>query len=213
MAALAAVCAVATACAAPGIIRSDSLQDRMTTTQYRMVDASRSWVYVPGGLLTLQRDLGSTQEQRIALANQSTLKGDNFVLLRSRTSGGLTGGRFNLEGFVSDIGGVPYPFTQLTNRNMKTGSDAMGTYFWIDQQVGPQTVCVLAVRSLGKGAKPLPVKADAVDVLLRNCAPGRAQDALAPILAQNIGAAPGVGPGRSSVKLKNLSPFAAPTRN
>ncbi|SHJ48138.1 hypothetical protein SAMN04488012_11039 [Palleronia salina] len=200
-------------CMPTALSSNRTIQQRMETTQYRMVDTQRAWLHVPQGLLTLERDLQGVREQRIALPNDTSLSGDNFVLLRTRGGGALRGARFDLERFVELSGGAPYPFRSLSNRNMRTGSDALGAFFWTEQAMGPGVTCVAAVRSLDRSARPLPGRAAAVDVMMRNCVRGDARAALAPIRAETLSATPAAGAGATAAAptLRNRSPFAAPT--
>ena len=114
----------------------------METTQYRMVPSGRAWLYVPSGLLTVERDLGNTLEQRLALPNQTTMDGDNAMLLRTRKGGGRGRGRLKLESFLSDAGGLPALFQGAKSGQMQTTEDAMGAYFFLSKAMGPGVTCV-----------------------------------------------------------------------
>ncbi|TDL76261.1 hypothetical protein E2L08_14310 [Palleronia sediminis] len=188
---------------------TSTLSERIETRQYQMVPVARSWVYVPQGLLTLQRDLDNIVEQRIALPNDTTIAGDNYLLLRGRGGNPLSGGRLKLEDMLDQTGGVPAPFEGLSNRNMATATDELGPYFIAEKSVGVDTTCVLVVRSLKNAARPLPAGADSMDVLLRNCTRQGREAALAPIQAQYLAATPALA-GGANVRLHNMSPFAAP---
>jgi hypothetical protein len=101
------------------------------------------------------------------------------------------------------MGGTPEPFDGLADRDLNTGTDSLGPYFFAERRLGADTLCVLAIRRLDSSARPLPVRADALDVMLRNCVRGSREEALAPISAARLA----VG---ASGGLLNLSPHAAP---
>lgn len=207
------VAAILTGCAEIGIAPPTPPVSRtkmLETAQFRMVPASRSWIYAPDGLLTLERDIGAGKEQRIALRNDTAIRGDNIVIMRSRKPGLLRAGRFDLQGFLDQVGGVPYPFETLSNRNMQTATDDMGSYFYAQKSMGPDVTCVLAIRSLGSDSRLLPNSADAVDIMLRNCTTKGRGAAIAPIQAARLGRVPGVTPEQERITLHSLSPFAAP---
>lgn len=206
-----ALCLAAMACGDIELSTTSTLSERIETTPYRMVPAARSWVYVPNGLLTIERDLNSVVEQRIALPNDSAIPGDNFILLRARGGGPLSGGRMKLEDFVGQTGGVPAPFERVSNRTMSTGQDALGPYFVAEKTVGVDTTCVLVMRSLKNSARPLPRGADAVDVMMRNCTTRGREAAMRPITADRLGRVAGVTAVTGApAALQTRSPFAAP---
>lgn len=182
----------------------------METTQYRMVPSGRAWLYVPSGLLTLERDLGHAREQRVALPNQTTMDGDNLMLLRTRKASGRGKGRLKLESFLSDTGGLPAPFQTAKHGQMQIAEDAMGPYFFLSKSMGPGITCVLAIRPISSSARMLPNGANAVDVMLRNCVPGDQAEALVPIQAAALGRAVGVTASGDQAALHTQSPFAAP---
>ncbi|SPJ23570.1 hypothetical protein [Palleronia abyssalis] len=208
-----AFCALALLTAACGQINSGRVggpSDGIAETPYTMVETGRAWLYVPTGLVTLERDLGGVREQRVALPNDTTVPGDNFILMRTRASAGLGGNRLKLEPFLHAAGGLAAPFTDVSAGQFQGDEDALGPYFYVNRTAGPNVSCVLAVRPIDGAASLLPRGASAVDVLMRNCVTGDASAALAPIEAQALGRSVGRGADAGQVALRNMSPFAAP---
>ncbi|WP_124110546.1 hypothetical protein [Palleronia sp. THAF1] len=204
------LCVVLVACGQLELSSTSTRSERIETTQYRMMPAGRAWLYVPGGLLTLERDLGHVQEQRIALPNQTTMDGDNLMLLRTRKAQGRSRGRLKLETFLSESGGLPAPFETAKHGQMQIAEDALGPYFFLSKAMGPGVTCVLAIRPIAGSSRMLPNGADAVDVMLRNCVPGDQMQALEPIKAAALGRAVGVTADGGQAPLHTQSPFAAP---
>lgn len=202
--------ALLASCATTVIEPPVQMSKRIQTTEFRMVSAASSWIYVPDGLLTLERNLGPSSEQRIVLPNNTVVPGDNYILLRSRRSAGLRAGRFNLETFLGQTVGVPSPFRSLSNRDMQTATDALGTYFWASRVMGPGVTCMVAIRSLDRDSRLLPANADAVDILMRNCTDQGQAAALEPVLAPRLTRDQAVAPTHERTAFRNVSPFAAP---
>ncbi|WP_323005419.1 hypothetical protein [Pseudorhodobacter sp.] len=171
------------------------------------VSTSAYWVREPLALVGIQRDLGREDEQILGLVNDTTLKGDNFLLMLAGSQGGADLPAFQLKSFVERVGGAPSPFSRVSDSDLRSGSDALGTYFWLEYRSGAQTNCVLAIRRLGLGSRILPARAKSLDVMLRNCVLGPIELALAPILADRIGSSVGGNP--SGPRL--MSPLAGPT--
>lgn len=166
------------------------------------------WTKEPLALVGIQRDLGQEEEQILGLVNDTTLKGDNFLLFLAGARNGSDLPAFRLESFVDRVGGAPSPFSRVSDSDLRIGEDALGSYFWLEYRSGAQTNCVLAVRRLGLGSRILPARAKSMDVMLRNCVLGSVDQALAPILADRIGSSVG---GTSSGGPRLMSPLAGPT--
>ena len=204
------LCAALIACGQIDLGTGGSRADRLETTQYRMVPLSRAWLYVPDGLLVVERDLGTVQEQRVALPNATTMEGDNVLLLRTRQARGRAAGRLKLENFLSETGGLPTPFEGAKHGQMQIAEDAIGPYFFLSKAMGPGVTCVMAIRTIAGSVRMLPKAANAVDVMMRNCVAGDQSAALAPIQAAALGRAVGVRSDGTQAPLQNMSPFAAP---
>lgn len=179
--------------------------------QFTMGRTDRIWAEAPGAMVVTQRSTRSGGQQLVGLANDTSLAGDNFLWLNANaTGGGQLGSRLRLEQVIARAGGVPSPFTTLDNRNLRSGEDSLGAFFWQEYRSGAQTNCVLAVRQLKGGARALPQGTRELEVVLRNCVIGTVEEALYPIrdtgLSRSIAAyaPPSAGSGRL------LSPLAAP---
>ncbi len=193
----------------PAVVAPD-LAERELTTQYRTVSDSKTWVAAPLRLITVERALGTNIEQRVVLANETSLRGENFMLLRARARDGQNRIGFQLEEFVKRAGGVPPPFTSISDNNLLSATDALGTYFWTEYRAGVSTVCVLAVRRLDSGARLLPADTNVLDVMLRNCVSGTVEEALLPITAAHISGAVGSSQTSGPAGIRTLSPLAGP---
>lgn len=179
------------------------------TAQFTLNRREAAWAAPAGMTIVLDRNLGAEFEQRIGLVNDTTLDGDNFLWLRARVPGGYPVGRFRLVDFLSRVGQVPAPFTAVSDDSLRTGSDALGTYFYLVHRTGGETNCVLAFRRIDGALRQMPRGTSVLEVLLRNCLRGSVEQALAPITDLQIGvsaaaAAPADGGNRM------LSPLAAP---
>lgn len=179
-------------------------------TPFVAVSASQAWVNAPDIRSVFQRHLGIEAEQKIGLVNNTTVPGDNMILLRTRTgSAGL--GRLRFEDLVARFGGLPQPFTNLSSGDLLQAEDEAGSYFWAGQMVGGSTNCILGIRRLDSGMRQLPGGAGIMDIIVRNCVNGSQQDALAPLLAASTGVSAAVRAPDGSSRM--LSPLAAPSGN
>lgn len=174
-------------------------------TPYVAVPVEQAWVNADNIVTVLQRRLGNESEQKIGLSNRTTVRGDNMIFARTRV--GPRGLRF--EEIVAQSGGLPHPFTQASAGQLMQDDDGFGSYFWMSEQIGDSTTCVLGIRRLQAGMRQLPPGSSGMDVLLRNCVIGSAQDALAPLLATSVGSVP-VARTRDG-ESRMLSPLAAPS--
>lgn len=172
------------------------------------VPDAHAWINPPGVLLVAQRGLVNGSEQRIALKNATTLGGENQAILRTRNTYGLQT-RLRFEEIMVRVGGAPFPFEDVEAGELMEGEDAMGAYFWAERRFGADTLCVLALRRIAAGARQLPDNANFMDIVLRNCIRGSAEEALIPILASSVSTAPTVAPAPGRTRL--ISPLAGPT--
>ena len=186
----------------------DEVED---TAQFVSIPLNATWVFAPGAVTALQRNLLNSWEQRIGLPNRTTVPGDNALRLRARFVPGQDTGRFVYEEFLRRIGGLPAPFTAMKSGDLLSADDALGTYFWAEYRYGDSTICVLGLRRLNAGTRQMPGNTNALDVVLRNCVNGTAQDALKPITAANVGNYPGGSFAGASAPVRMLSPLAGPT--
>ncbi len=218
-AALALVCGLLVACSQADSDRSrDSimrvfnpdhrpeLQTLEQTVDFALVPASRSLVHAPDALIVLQRSLGGAMEQRIVLPNATAISGDNTIQVRAQTRSTARLNEFSIEDITARFGGLPAPFTSLQPSSLLSGRDELGAYTYATERVGTGITCVLVMRRLTGSARPLPQGAAALDVVMRNCVPGSAEQALAPMgggRALSVGGAP-------QRTIRTLSPHAAP---
>lgn len=176
-------------------------------TPFTPVSVSQSWINAPGIVMVVQRGLRGESQQRVALENRSGVPGENVIVMRARHRGG-NAGRFVYEEFMRSIGGPPEPFTDIGSGDLITAEDDIGPYFWVEQRVGDDVVCVLGIRRITSAQRLLPGSATVLDILLRNCIPGDAQQALAPLSAGSVSAPPSAGVAAGSTRV--ISPLAAP---
>lgn len=175
------------------------------TVEFVAVPASRAMVSVDQPQLVLERRLRGAVEQRVILPNDTAVRGDNVMHLRAQTPDSASLTEFSLTEVESRFGGLPAPFERLTDGGLNVGQDALGSYVFASTTIGVDTTCVLVLRRLGVGARILPQGTQALDVMLRNCAPGTVQQALAPASERALS----IG-GSSVGTVRSLSPFAAP---
>ncbi|MFC7704600.1 hypothetical protein ACFQXB_10390 [Plastorhodobacter daqingensis] len=158
-------------------------------------------------VLVLQRGLRGEAEQRVALQNRSGVPGENVIIMRAQNLPG-SAGRFVYEDFIRWAGGAPAPFVGLRSGDLVTNEDGLGRFFWAERRIGDDTVCVLGVRRVHAAQRLLPGEATVMDILLRNCVRGTAQDAIRPLLEGSVSTQP--LPGVSAGETRVLSPLAAP---
>lgn len=190
---------------------SPSLSEAEETTQFVTVPLRQSWVHAPGAVVVTERGLVDSMEQRIGLANQTTIPGDNMITLRARALQGQMLGRFRYEEFLRRVGGLPVPFTALKSGDLSTGEDELGTYLWAESRSGANTICVLGLRRLDTGMEQMPGGTNVVDMLMRNCVNGTVEQALAPMMATTIANIAAAGAAPTAQGIQMLSPLAGPT--
>lgn len=183
---------------------AQSMQTLEQTVEYTLVPPTRAMVSAPQALLIFERELAGAVEQRIILPNESAVTGDNVIYIRAQTSGSTDLQRFNFSEIETRFGGLPSPFERLTEGGLSTASDTLGTYVYARQTVGASTNCVLVMRRMDLGARPLPRGTRALDVMMRNCVNGSVEQALAPMGARSLAVTGSTG------AINTLSPYAAP---
>lgn len=188
-----------------GSQRNPSVETLENVVQYSVVETSRAMVNVPSAVVVFERNLNGAVEQRIVLPNDTAVRGDNVIHVRAQTSDSAQLQRLNFDDLRERFGGLPAPFERLNDNALSSSSDALGSYVFARENVGTQTVCVLVLRRLGVGSRPLPRGTQAIDVVMRNCANGTLEQALAPMSQQTLGVA-----GTVSGTNLSLSPHAAP---
>ncbi len=170
-----------------GITGSNQTELAEALSEYRVVQASRAFVNAPQALIVMERDLGIATEQRVTLPNMTSLAGENVILLRAQTSRSASQSRLVLQDVLTQFGGAPSPFSNVSDSSLTARSDAYGDITYTVMRPGGDLTCVLAFRRSQTGGRALPRGASALDLMLRNCVSGSVDDALAPIGASAFG--------------------------
>lgn len=172
------------------------------------VSLANAWISAPETQLVLQRDLGFGSEQRISLRNQTSVPGDNLVVLRTR-SGMRSRGNLRFEEFMRRVGEIPFPFKDVTSGELISAEDELGNYLWTEERFGADTICVLGIRRADSSMRQIPSGGAVMDVMLRNCVVGTAEEALQPLLAGSVAVPALAQSGTDQDRL--ISPLAGPT--
>lgn len=177
-----------------------------TSQQFFITQLRQAWAMPDGALIAIERNLGTEREQVIGLQNDTSLAGDNYLWLRARVSRS----RFDLSDLLSRAPAVSTPFTAINDRDLKTGRDSLGTYFYLEYRSGGQTNCVLAFREIDSASRLLPTGTNVLEAMLRNCVIGDIAQALAPITDSQISVSANVAVSAAAGGSRMLSPLAAP---
>lgn len=169
----------------------------------------RAWVNPPDVILVMERQWRNRVEQKLALPNRTSLPGDNFIFLQTVSTPNPLGMR--LETALDSIDGLPSPFSEDDLGVMRSREDAAGALAWAEWTSGAGTTCVLAMRRLTVGERALPERVTALDMVMRNCVRGSADEALAPADASHVAFPSPAGAGQGGPQ-RILSPLAAPMR-
>ncbi len=150
-------------------------------TEFRVVPASRALINVPNALVVLERNLDGALEQRITLPNNTSLAGENQIILRAQTSRTASATRLVLDDVLIQFGGAPTPFGGITDAALTATSDQYGDITYTTLSPGGDLVCALAFRRTQIGSRALPTGASSLDIMMRNCVSGSLEATLAPI--------------------------------
>ncbi|WP_118135255.1 cellulose biosynthesis protein BcsN [Oceanicella sp. SM1341] len=192
-----------------------SLEEIVNEGMWNRVPLTAAWVPAPNGLMVLQRSVDGHSSQRITLANETALEGENFIQMRAGTGNTLPWGRpAQYDIILTDIGGsTPSPFEDLEPGQMFTGRDALGAYTFASEAPRPGVNCVYVVRRLEANRVWIQTTDTYVDFQMRNCVPGPVAQAMIPFTTAMTAGTLARGPqGTAPDALPNLSPFAAPTQ-
>lgn len=170
-----------------GISGANQTELAEALSEYRVVQTSRAYVNVPQALIVMERNLGIATEQRVTLPNMTSLAGENVILLRAQTSRSASQSRLVLRDVLTQFGGAPSPFSNISDADLAARSDIYGDITYAVMRPGGSLTCVLAFRRSQTGGRALPRGASALDLMLRNCVSGSVEDALAPIGASAFG--------------------------
>jgi hypothetical protein len=190
---------VLAACTAGPMFDQMGLSDKAPQTQYVRGNLSNIWAEPPGAMVMLQRKENGDYEQLVGLENNTTLKGDNFLWINANNGNtGQVSKGLDLTRLFARFGDIPTPFTRIDSSSLRSANDGQGTYSWQEYNAGPNTICVFAVRRLGVGARSVPSGTRVLDLVLRNCVNGTANDALAPILGSPVSSYGATSPAANS---------------
>lgn len=166
----------------------------------------------PHGLIYAGRTASGGQQQLTGLTNDTTLQGDNFLLLTAYGSLKSAPRAYDLREVKSQLGGIPFPFESLTDETLRRGEDSFGVYFFKEFRSGGAANCVLAFRRLGLDTRVLPDGTALMEVVLRNCTNGSPEEALDPIRPKNLALAGVRAPDgkRDRPRAKGPRPAPAP---
>lgn len=171
----------------------------------------RAWTAQSSALVLIQRPVApTTREQIVGLANETTLAGDNFLLLVAYGSPATVPRDYTLAGTLERAGGVPFPFVSISDSELRRRADSLGTYFWKEFDTRTGVACVLAIRRLDFDSRMLPANTAAMEVVLRNCVTGSAEEALAPLRPDQLSVGFASANINGSVRPRVLNPLAAP---
>ncbi len=185
--------------------RNPTAERLESESEFALATPSRALVHVPEALLMVERRLGSAIEQRLLLPNRTALRGDNVLVVRAQSHETAQATRFNLEELTARLGAPLDPFERANFNAAERRTDALGSFVYLSERIGTDTICVLALRRVGGHARLLPRGAHSLDVVLRNCVAGSVDEALAPISAEALATA-----AAPSGRVLSASPFAAP---
>lgn len=180
------------------------------TVEYQLQRLTSLWVSPAGAIIALQRQMGPEAEQVIGLPNDTTLQGDNLIWLRARVPEGYRVGTFRLDDLLSRFGRPTYPFERISDNDLRTGQDSMGTYFYHVWRSGAATNCVFAFRRIEGNRRLMPQRTTSLEVVLRNCVDADPNVALLPILDRQLAVGTTATAASPQGGTRTLSPLAAP---
>ena len=188
-----------------GSQHNPAIETLENVAEYTIVPSTRAMVNAPTALLVFERSLGRAVEQRIVLPNDTAVSGDNVIHVRAQTSDTAQLSEFSFDEIAARFGGLPAPFERQETNRLSSGRDSLGAYLFAREQMGVGATCVLVIRRIGVGARPLPRGTQALDMVMRNCVNGTVEQALAPLGERALA----VG-GTATGSVLTLSPHAAP---
>lgn len=187
-----------------------SFWDAVDRAPFVQMAASDAWISYPRTQLVLERHLDPVTQQRVLLPNLTALAGDNFVFMTTRDKQPLHEiGRFRPMAILEQNGGAPEPFGDFEGSPSNSLEDSLGWVHWSQWTDGTDLTCVLAFRRLDAGIRVLPGHSGAIDMMLRNCLRGTAEEALEPIMDMHVGYAATGGVTADGMQ-RMLSPLAGP---
>lgn len=173
------------------------------------VPVRKAWIEADA-VLIIERRTRASVEQHITLPNATAMRGENFIAIVALRQEGLSSGRLAAGDALAQFRADLYPFAAVAGGDLISGTDALGAYSWAEKEVAPGLTCAMAIRTLRFPARPMPPGIASMTVVMRNCVPGTAADAMAPFAAERLAQS---GPVRSSAGetgVHLLSPLAGP---
>ena len=167
-----------------------------------------AWISVPDAEMVLARLVGPYAEQRILLTNRTALRGDNVVMLRAHGADLATNGRFQPVKYLASLDTDLFPFGEIADLSFFSRTDSLGTLNWAEWSNNAGLTCVLALRRLDGATRIVPAGRSAMDMILRNCIHGTADEAL--IAAEPTQAGFAAKTKRPGDAPEMLSPLAGP---
>lgn len=208
------VAAIVGSCAGPSnVLKTEPVasESERQVAQFRITERASAWSAQAGTAVLLRRVLPGERQQLIGLVNDTAVRGDNFLLLVAYGAPNSIPPGPKLETVLERVGGVPYPFENLSDSDLYQKRDALGPYFW-KEFMAEQTRCVLAVRRLDFDSRIIPAGSSAMEVVLRNCVDGTFEEAIAPLQPQRLAFASDAAVVNGVVRRRVLNPLAAPGR-
>ncbi|EPX75653.1 hypothetical protein Salmuc_04571 [Salipiger mucosus DSM 16094] len=158
--------------------------------------------------LVLERRYRSIAEQRLLLPNTTSIRGENFILMIAQEARAPGVGRFSPGLLLARNDGPPEPFVDFDGQPTSSRQDTLGWLHWSQWTNGTDLTCVLAFRQLDATDRILPGKSSALDMMLRNCLYGTAEEALEPLIDIHTGYAAIAEHPNGNQRM--LSPLAGP---
>ncbi|WP_226783203.1 hypothetical protein [Oceaniglobus trochenteri] len=184
------------------------LETAMAQTPFGPQRLDSAWISVPQTEMVLERSVGPYAEQRLLLVNTTSVRGDNVVYLRAHGGDLAFNGRFQPVKLIGDLGVDIHPFTAVDDLNIQSEEDDLGILNWAEWTNNAGLTCILALRRLDSASRVLPANRTIMDMVVRNCVRGTAQQALTPARPTQAGFAARVKrPGGAP---EMLSPLAGP---
>jgi hypothetical protein len=165
------------------------------TIQWRSIPLSAAWTTQPDATYAVARDLGPSVDQKLGLANETVMAGENVLLMRGYRRDDALLLMPRLDDFLTIAKGHLAPFSERVEGMLVQSVDAAGVYNWAETAGPEHETCVLAMRRLRREEALIPTGFTALDIVLRNCVHGGRAAAMAPfgperVAAANLGARP-----------------------
>lgn len=169
---------------------------------FRMVPVDAVAWTPPTAITAIDRKADRARETAFILENHTALDGENTLLLISYPESRPPA--FEFEKLLERLPGDVTPFESDDYTSLRRSNDAHGGFVWIERRINDVT-CVLAMRRLEPGQRPIELGIGTTDVVLRNCVEDGREAALSALAFL-----PHSGMVSPISTTKNLSVLAAP---